>query len=353
MKLAKESKIFMIALAIIITSLFHLTVTKGQMGTHMIHRELFFIPIILSCFWFGLNYGLLTFSIVSVLYLAPAFFVPGSEFPLTPALFQIMTFLIVAVILGTLVNQNNKAHAENIRKKELAALGNAALNIGTEIQDVLAALKKAYFNLNDDSFKKDEIEEGFSRLDNLIRVLTSFVTKGNMQKINIDMNRLVREQILALEEKAGSAGILIETILDEKSCPSMVPEESIVKLIRDLISNAIEASFSGGKILIRTSHRATYNILEVKDEGTGIKPEHIKKVFRPFFTTKESGHGLSLASNYKFIQGCGGDIAVSSNFGSGTLFKVKIPIDDPSRPINSMDKISDWNPKDDGHSFKE
>ncbi len=119
-------------------------------------------------------------------------------------------------------------------------------------------------------------------------------------------------------------------------------------MIKDLCINAIEASINGGKVWIHTSHRPTYNILKVEDEGTGIKPEHLKKIFRPFFTTKIGSHGLSLASNYKFIQNCGGNIKVSSTIGKGTCFKVKIPIDESSNPISHMNKISDWNSDNDG-----
>lgn len=83
--------------------------------------------------------------------------------------------------------------------------------------------------------------------------------------------------------------------------------------------------------------------MEVEDEGSGIKKEHLKKMFRPFFTTKTGSHGLSLASDYKFIENCGGVMEVSSVFGKGTIFKVKIPIEDMSKTINSMNQVSGWN----------
>ena len=224
-------------------------------------------------------------------------------------------------------------------------MGNAALNLGTEIQDVIRALKKAFAKLADDSTGKDEIDEGLNRLNNLVEILTSFVTKDNNHNINLNINSLIDNQILILDKKAKSAGILIETALDKKGCPSKISEEAINKLIKDLLVNSIEASPNGGKIVVRSSHRSTYNIIEVQDEGTGIKQEHLKKMFRPFFTTKNGSHGLSLASDYKFIQSCGGDLNVSSVFGEGTTFKIKIPIDDPSKPVNSQNQIADWNPK--------
>lgn len=345
MELAKESKQFIIIIITIAISLFHLTASNSEMWGHAIHRELFFIPIILSCFWFGLKPGLIATCFISMVYASKAFFGTGAELMFIPILFQIFTFLLIAIILGTLVGHNEKFHEENIRKKELAALGNAALNLGTEIQDVIRALKKAFAKLADDSTGKDEIDEGLNRLNNLVEILTSFVTKDNNHNINLNINSLIDNQILILDKKAKSAGILIETALDKKGCPSKISEEAINKLIKDLLVNSIEASPNGGKIVVRSSHRSTYNIIEVQDEGTGIKQEHLKKMFRPFFTTKNGSHGLSLASDYKFIQSCGGDLNVSSVFGEGTTFKIKIPIDDPSKPVNSQNQIADWNPK--------
>jgi signal transduction histidine kinase len=347
MKLAKESKIFIIVTATIGISLFHLTASHSQMDAHMVHRELFFIPIVLTCFWFGLKPGLTCASIISLIYISKALFGSEVQMPFLPTLFQIFTFGLIAIILGTLVNHNEKIHEENIRKKELSALGNAALNLGKEIQDVLGALRNAFSKIEEKSPGKDEIEEGFVRLDSLVKILTSFVSDDTSLKIDLDINLLIEEQLALLKEKIETTGLFIETQMDEKGCPSKVSEESTKKLIKDLIVNAIEASPKGGNLTIRTSHRTTYNILEIEDTGTGIKPEHLKKMFRPFFTTKPGSHGLSLASDYKFIKSCGGDLNVSSTLGEGTTFKIKIPIDDPNKPVNSQNQITDWNPAKD------
>lgn len=341
MNLEKESKIFIIVTITVAISIFHFA-APGRMEIHTIHRELFFIPIILSCFWFGLKPGLITAGVVSLLYASQFHFGAEHEMMFIQTFFQVLTFFLITIVLGVLVNYNEKYQEENIRKKELAALGNAALNIGTEIQDVLAALKMEFAKLENNSAGKDEIEEGLSRLDNLIKILASFVSKDNSERIDLDINALIKDQVLILKEKAGSTGISIQTTLDEKECPSKISEESIRKLIKDLLVNAIEASPNGGKIFIRTNHKPTYNIVEVEDEGTGIKPEHLKRIFNPFFTTKEGSHGLSLASDYKFIKSCGGDIKVSSTPGEGSCFKVKIPIDDPDKPLNRLNRISDW-----------
>jgi len=345
-KLSTESKIFIIVLTTLVISLFHLTASHGQIWAHMVHRELFFVPIVLSCFWFGLFPGIVTTGIISLIYISKVYFFGGEgQMLILPSLFQVFTFGLIAIILGTLVDHNEKLHEDNIRKKELSALGNAALNLGKEIQDVLNALKQAFSEQKDTSPVKDEIGEGLDRLNNLVKILTSFVSDDSTLRSNLDINPLVENQIALLKDKAGSAGVTFEAELDEKGCPSKVSEESTKKLIKDLLVNAIEASSKGGAISIHTSHRPTYNILVVEDNGIGIKQDNLKQMFRPFFTTKEGSHGLSLASDYKFIQTCGGDMKVFSTYGEGATFEVKIPIDDISQPVNSLKQISDWNAK--------
>lgn len=340
-----KSKIFIIVITTIGISLFHLTLPGSQMDTHMIHRELFFIPIILACFWFGLKTGLTTASIISLIYLSRVLAGTGPEMLLVPAVFQVFTFLLIALILGSLVNHNEKYHEENIRKQELAALGNAALNLGTEIRAVVKMIKQAMNETDSGRYSNDEIEEGFARLNSLTGLLISFISGNGGERINSDINLLVNEQMKKAKPLADEKGVTIEKQLDSHDCPTRVDHESVSKLIRDLLLNAIEASTRGSQVIIRTGHRPTYNILEVEDFGYGIEKEHLKKIFRPFFTTKKGSHGLSLASSYKFLQSCGGDAKVSSVPGKGTLFKVKIPIEEISRPVNTLNRVSDWIPK--------
>ena len=65
--------------------------------------------------------------------------------------------------------------------------------------------------------------------------------------------------------------------------------------------------------------------MEIEDEGSGIKPEHLPNIFKPFFTTKEKGQGLALASCRKSLLDMGGVIEVASEYGKGAAFILTIP----------------------------
>ena len=96
----------------------------------------------------------------------------------------------------------------------------------------------------------------------------------------------------------------------------------------NLFLNGVEAMQEEGTIRIRTGFDLDKKRLtvEVEDTGCGISPEHLVKIFDPFFSTKPKGSGLGLAVNYGIIEKHGGNIQVSSKLGRGTRFTIEIPV---------------------------
>jgi two-component system cell cycle sensor histidine kinase/response regulator CckA len=119
-------------------------------------------------------------------------------------------------------------------------------------------------------------------------------------------------------------------------------EGQLFQVIMNLAVNARDAMPDGGEILIRTQNvgereslalkdrgldRGEYVMCEVRDMGTGIKPEHLEKIFDPFFSTKEvgKGTGLGLSTVYGIVKQTGGAILVDSEIGQGTSFRIYLP----------------------------
>ena len=78
-------------------------------------------------------------------------------------------------------------------------------------------------------------------------------------------------------------------------------------------------------ITIRTRRERGGILVEVKDTGQGITPEHLKEIFHPFFTTKEKGTGLGLAVSLKILNDHNGELLVSSRVGEGSVFTLRLP----------------------------
>jgi signal transduction histidine kinase len=102
------------------------------------------------------------------------------------------------------------------------------------------------------------------------------------------------------------------------------------QVVMNLLLNAAEATPPGGTVAIATSVDAASRrlALEVRDTGAGMAPAVVDKIFDPFFTTKEEGKGvgLGLAVVYGIVQSHGGEIEVRSVLGSGTTFRVLLPL---------------------------
>ena len=116
-----------------------------------------------------------------------------------------------------------------------------------------------------------------------------------------------------------------------------VDEGQISQVINNLVINAVQAMPEGGLVHVSAENvsvedpklqlikEGEYVKITVKDEGVGIPKEHISRIFEPYFTTKQTGSGLGLATTYSIIRGHDGLIEVESNVGAGTAFYIYIP----------------------------
>ncbi|HEY5998763.1 MAG TPA: PAS domain S-box protein [bacterium] len=117
-----------------------------------------------------------------------------------------------------------------------------------------------------------------------------------------------------------------------------VDEGQIAQAVHNLVLNALQAMPEGGRITIAVRNAPAAELLaagipgaadfveiSVRDEGRGIPPEHLGRIFDPYFSTKEAGSGLGLASTHAIVVGHGGEIRVSSKVGRGSVFSVYLP----------------------------
>jgi signal transduction histidine kinase len=97
------------------------------------------------------------------------------------------------------------------------------------------------------------------------------------------------------------------------------------------VLNAIEASPTGGVVTIAVAPAGRGQVaFEVRDRGPGIPADQLESIFHPFFTTKEQGTGLGLSLVHQMIVEHGGDVAVESEPGTGTTFRVTLPVAEPA-----------------------
>jgi len=337
----KPLKIVLLAALIVIISVLHYGAIRGNLGLHILHRELFFIPILLASFWFGLKFGLTTAVAVSLIYAPYVFLYKDAHSSFLTVGSQILIFNLVGIMLGWLVDRQRKQQQRFLANENLVVLGRAATVVGNEMRDLLGALKK--LSRKSSRLKCTELDGDFAqemtRLERMIDVITSFGPSDTVSMISHDLNVIIHDQLKHHHEKARKAGINLMVDLDENGCPSRVDPGKISRILEDLIKNAFEVSTPGKSIRIRSRRGGTFCRIEVQDQGSGIRPEHLLKIFSPFFTTKENGQGLALAASRKILRDLGGDIQVTSNWGEGATFTMIIPREKTSTSL-AEDAIS-------------
>mgnify|MGYP005863581515 CR=1 FL=1 len=131
-------------------------------------------------------------------------------------------------------------------------------------------------------------------------------------------------------------GIIGESIKVHLSLARDLPEimadmNQLKQVCINIIMNAIEAMHNQGDLWVSTHYLKDVGLhdmisIRVKDSGEGIKTEHLRKIFQPFFSTKEKGGGMGLSICERIIQNHSGFIKVTSTRGQGTEFDIRIPI---------------------------
>ncbi len=227
-------------------------------------------------------------------------------------------------------------HEQLLHSEKLAAIGGLSASISHEfnnpLQGVMSVIKgvkqRAVMDAEDIKLVDMAIGE-CDRMANLIKSLQDFnrPSSGRIAPLNIHS---AIDSLLALSRKKYSIkNIKVETHYAENMVKIKAVGDQIKQVILNLLNNSVYACEQGGTITIITEVISKENIgIKIRDNGKGIKPEHIDKIFNPFFTTRPTrkGTGLGLSVSYGIIKKHGGRIEVESEPDKGAIFTIILPI---------------------------
>ncbi len=174
-----------------------------------------------------------------------------------------------------------------------------------------------------------KVQKQTERATNIAGNLLNFSRGGNSTEFTaIDINKLLDDTLQLLEPQMRKSQI--EVVKNySKTVPKVLGNAGkLQQVFTNLILNARDAMFGGGKITLMTSSDENGEVvIEVSDTGEGISPENLSKIYDPFFTTKGvgSGTGLGLAVSYGIVQEHAGSIEAHSKIGEGTTFHLVFP----------------------------
>jgi two-component system, NtrC family, sensor kinase len=182
----------------------------------------------------------------------------------------------------------------------------------------------------------DKITQQTFRASEIVNGLLNFSRTSGTAFTGIDLNTVIRDTLNLLEHQLKTANVKLETSLDPALPPVLGNPGKLQQVFLNLFLNAKDAMAGGGTLRIATevgTDTGGHVGVSISDTGSGIAPEHVKRIYDPFFTTKSApregqrrGTGLGLAVTYGIIQEHAGKIEVESQTGAGTTFYLEFPL---------------------------
>jgi signal transduction histidine kinase len=319
----QRAKIAVIALMIGSILALHYLTLHDMRYYHALYRMLFYVPLVLGSTWFGIKGAMYVCVSVSVLFLPHAMAQwEGFSFEDFMRLLEGVLYIVIALILGFLVEKERKKQRALLRTESLAAVGKTVSEIAHDMKTPLMAIGgfarqvSRKLGKGDPNHKKlDIIIQETTRLESMVGEMLDF---GKPMKLQLTDTKVAKPL-------AKKAGVALKTDLAD-SLPALALDVPRVKqMLLNLITNAVQASPEGEHVLVRTRPGNPGAVLEVVDDGSGIAKEHHESIFHPFFSTKKGGTGLGLGIVKKIVETHGGEISFHPNAKKGVTFTVRFP----------------------------
>ena len=257
-----------------------------------------------------------------------------------------------------------RAHEHALHTEKMASIGKMAAVLAHEINNPLSGIL-TYAKLlrkwtgreempADDAGRRrrqeicdslDLIASESRRCGDLVKNLLTFsrTTPMNLQPANL--NQVVDRSLRLVQHQLDLAGIQVQQQLDPDLPPVLCDAAQIEQVILALVMNALDALPQGGNLWITTSssREPDHVRIVVRDDGSGIPPEILPRIFEPFLTTKETGRGvgLGLAISHSILERHNGNIEVQSEVGRGTTFTVTLPWDENWAADRAADRATE------------
>ncbi|MFN2372164.1 MAG: sensor histidine kinase [Candidatus Krumholzibacteriia bacterium] len=233
-----------------------------------------------------------------------------------------------------------------IQNDRLASLGQLAASVAHEINNPLAGVvnfgKLMQRLMTDDGVPDGRVGDFRTWLEHIVtetvrcghivRDLLVFSRQSEPRHAAHDLNEIVLRTLAVIRHRLELGGVEARTELAGDLPQVYCDASQVQQIVTNLVINAAEA-MEEGVVTVRTRAlpASAAVALEVADTGTGIAPEHLEKLYDPFFSTKKEGQGtgLGLAVVYGIVESHGGQIDVETELGRGTRFTVTLPIQPP------------------------
>jgi len=226
-----------------------------------------------------------------------------------------------------------ETHKRLVTQERIAALGRAAAQVAHEVKNPLAGLLLYSLHLKSkaDNFSEsqaylvEKIVDTIKHLNSRVEQILSFARPVNLTLRSGNLKQIVNDVLELLRPQLTANKVDVRLSMDQPEAYAMLDESSIRGALLNLMLNAIEAMREGGTLSLTIAGTDEVLRLEIADTGKGIGEEDVKKIFEPFYTTKDQGLGLGMPYAKKIIEQHGGTLSLSSRSGEGTTISITLP----------------------------
>jgi signal transduction histidine kinase len=232
-------------------------------------------------------------------------------------------------------NQSLSEAEEAMRRSErLAALGQLSAGLAHELRNPLGTIKASAEMLTGSLTSENEVARevaGFisTEVDRTNLLVTRFLEFARPLKLRlapVELTQVLDTAVANLERNSPRYDVAVYKNYAPEIGTLPLDADLMERVIFNLLLNAAQATPAGGAVTVKTRLLGDTAEISVIDRGSGIAPKDRESIFNPFFTTKPEGVGLGLAIVSKIVDDHGGKIAVESEPGKGSIFRVYLPV---------------------------
>lgn len=366
----KNKRLWLIVLMVVIISVLHYSTTITMGYFHEFYKLLYYLPITLAAFHFGVRGGLITSLSISLIYLPHLMFQWRAEFPHDIGRFlEIILYNIIATLTGWLAEnerrertryqkaadeleksyQQLQEQSEQLREIEeqlrhaerLSVMGELAASLAHEVRNPLGSIRGAVEILENDIPADNPnrefvgvLKKEVSRLNEVIDNYLGLAHRVPEKVTTFDFAAAVHSVISILAAAARKQKIHFRFQLPNGAITVRADEAKFRQVVLNLLLNALAASPAESEIHLRADLQKVSGLLNflIEDHGAGMTPEVLQKAMQPFFTTKANGTGLGLPISKRIVEQFGWMMNLESEAGRGTRVMIHIPLPDMEEP---------------------
>jgi two-component system sensor histidine kinase HydH len=241
---------------------------------------------------------------------------------------------LLATTFNSMTDSIEKFQREASQRERLSSLGRLSTVVAHEIRNPLMIIKTSLRTLRRGDADRAEataaardIDEEITRLNRIVTEVLDFARPIKFELAQADLNALAKDAVRAAGAAEGTTRIRLD--LDRAIPPIATDAERLRQALVNILSNAVQAvAGRQADIRLRTVRIDGRRLaIIVTDNGGGIAPEDLPRLFDPYFTTRRTGTGIGLAISRNIIDGLGGRITVTSERNRGTEVRIELPLD--------------------------